>query len=399
MRDVDRIMEEIEETSLAVLTGEVMREAQPLARALFFLLRDRPQDDQMVVFRSLSERFPMLEGTEQQHHAVRSLRACLAGGGEISRASYKRWYDAEPTPNSWSSPWQVGEAFDTWQDARAAAGDPKLDPVALRSIRTYGFEFNDCDDAVRLWASENEGDYSHNGYEAWARKERAKANPRLQGRIPKVAETLLRHLEAADWPSLLAQYGWLSHFAASWANSKGRVRMPMGRDELYETPRLLQWVRRASQEHGPFMTPTRYQAFADAHNLEMIEGPVFDPAPASKTISERFDGIWPRALFAAGLISAEQAAELVTASGDEFSDEEVWDAMSEAMVKGKLGPKMSPAAFDAYREERRYEMVADGRRPKFPSASTAIKRNGKWVTARERALQRGAAGHVEGLAA
>jgi hypothetical protein len=122
------------------------------------------------------------------------------------------------------------------------------------------------------------------------------------------------------------------------------------------------------------LTVRAYTRWRDSQLSDARRQGVWRPVPEWKIIRDRFDS-WPKALVAAGLISAETAAQYHRGQGQRVPDEHIAKWLCAAAVA--LGPNMTGFAYRRWRQKQ-----IDSQTAGYPPSQRVLQlRFGKWSAA------------------
>lgn len=140
----------------------------PLARAIFRVLRDQPEADRGLVYAALVD----WDDTASIEIEVEALRACMSDLGKPpSRRDYDDWRGRDGRPKEVPSSTAIRSACGSWTKALSLAGVATAPDVLARRLGSRGREFSHAQliSALKLFAAENpETRRTARRYREWA---------------------------------------------------------------------------------------------------------------------------------------------------------------------------------------------------------------------------------------
>ena len=366
--------------------------SDPLAKALFRVLRPRSRADRQFVYRALAARLGhgAVRNPERVQNAVNALAICMhdAGGKAPSRRSYDDWRSGQERPDEWPSSTAIRNTFgNSWARALDALGvAPAPDVVARRLLVIgQGYEREELLDAIRTCVEDlKPRRLTWEAYRRWARDELTRDKTR---RLPLAGRTIKRL--CGSWADAVTAAGY-----PELTQQLGRRQRPRG--PSYDEAAMLEYLRWASRDCGrAAITIGDYQRWRQngQSQAEARGEVVFLPGPDA--FSRRF-GSWPKSLLEAGLTSAGEERLARQKGSRRLADEELLDAVCQAWQAAgapsdKGQAKLSAADYKRW-VARQIRALPSGRH-KPPSHELLVKRLGPWEKvlemARERSRQEG----------
>jgi hypothetical protein len=293
----------------------------PLARSMYLVLRDLPENDRRFVYRVLASRLSadQAENPERVELALHALRMCMLDIDRApSRRSYDEWRKKQERPDDWPSATTIRNTFaGSWAKAMDALGvEPAPDVLARRLLdRGKSYSRRQMTDAVGacVEAIRPKRRLTWNRYRTWAGKELQKPDRALT-RIPLSVKPFID--EFGSWGEAIAAAGFPELTAAAHPDQPGLH----GPATAYTEERQLATLRQAACDlrgrttRGPGTPPggdraPSMPAYAEWRKTKLDdlrdEGQVAF-IPSAQTIQRTF-GSWSSALHKAGLMTAEQA--------------------------------------------------------------------------------------------
>ncbi|MGH2911742.1 MAG: hypothetical protein ACRDJ3_04625 [Solirubrobacteraceae bacterium] len=344
---------------------ESRRTVDPLAMALFSVVRDLPASERRVLLSVIDGRLHSVIG-ERSRLALEVLRRCESETQEtVSKRRYERWRESHPERASLPSSTYVSNSLGgSWARAMDAAGvTPSVEHSTFRWHR-HGPAPSDEEVLVELrrCAQELRVDFTFGEYRAWALEQRAE-DPSRRGLLISPS-TFITRFESFSQARL-----------AAGLPEPRRYRGPRGNHREYTHEAcitVLQAVARLAQTKP--LTVSAYTRWRDSQLADARRQGVWRPVPEWKIIRDRFES-WPRALVAAGLISAETAAQYHRGQGQRVPDEHIAKWLCAAAAE--LGPNMTGFAYRRWRQRQ-----IDSQTAGYPPSQRVLQlRFGKWSTA------------------
>lgn len=345
----------------------------PLAMALFGVVKELPAAEQRGVLRAIDDRLrdvcrartrlalEMLQRAEQEIEQMVSQRP-----GERRRTVHPERYVLLG-----SSTHVTGDPRGSWVPPRDASHvalavnveDTTLDrhhPAPEPSDEEVLEEFRRCAREVRV-------DFSFEEYRVWALAQRA-MSPERRGLVTDRVDIIRRF---GNFPRACFVAG-LGHPAIH--------RSTRGGQSKYTFDACVNAVQAAAREIGTtgIRSASEYMRWRTTQLEDAQRRGERRLIPGWKVISDRF-GTWPRAIAAVGLISPQEAADYCCSPYRRASDAHVarWLCVAATI----LGPRMTG---DAYREWRQ-QQIDDPKAGYPPSQRLVEQRFGGWATAAQSA--------------
>lgn len=345
------------------------RGTDPLALALFGLLRDLGEEDLRLVLGAL-------DGARSRVRGERVALVASAIGwyrsesrAPLSKRRFTAWRREHPDRASIPSATFVENTFGGWAKAMDALGvRPAADHRArrLRSLGTRPSNDQVLADLGRCGAELGLRRLRFSDYRRWALdQERAGRGPEALLVSPNTFSSRFGSFPRA----LLA------------AGLEPAGRGPSGRTSDHTRERLIACLREAAgaRRGSGALTIADYERWR-AERIEHARGAgEWLAVPGTHAIRRRF-GSWPGALAAAGLVSARRAAHNARGRGRQMSSEQIAAGLIDAARE--LGDRLSFAGYEHWRTAR----VRDLSRPRPPSRSLIHRKVGSWSRARGLAL-------------
>lgn len=357
--------------------------ASVLARSLYYALKDRSVQDQVLVYRALRER--LVDDVPEGARQVRALECVQTCATEMqdplpSKATYNHWRDHLVADRcEWLSDKAIRNAFaNSWTTMLSALGSAGQDAgaqrlVALRKYTPAGLlatiaAWHDSldDDAVSADAIKQEA------LHAWM-KERRVAGDRPDLELPSDNGIWVRHF--GGWFEALAAAGILSQRAGASRSTRGGLV-----DDATNTQRLLEDLVRARDDLKKVPSYTTFNAWVAREvnkGRERNEVLILHGAP----VYRKEFGSWPRALYAAGLID-EADMHRREAHATKYTDEQIFECLERHLRSEGLG--ISTPGYAAWQSKDRALRAEEGDSRPSPSERLLRKRFGS-LAAAERA--------------
>jgi hypothetical protein len=349
----------------AMENPESRRTVDPLAMALFGVARELPAAERRVLLSAIDGRLHGVRG-ERARLALEVLRRCEREIGQtVSKRRYERWREAHPERDTLPSSTYVANSLGgSWARAMDAAGvTPAVEHATLRWHR-QGPAPTDEEvlEELRRCAQELRVDFVFAEYRTWALAQRAE-NPGRRG--------LLIHAT-----SFIRRFGSFTQARiAAGLGESDRHRGPRGNHAEYTHEACVTFLRAAAREaRTRMLSVSDYQRWRAAQLEDARRRGAWRPIPDWKIPRDRF-GSWPRALAAAGLISAEEAAEYHRGQGQRVPDEHIAKWLCAAATA--LGPSMTGHSYKQWRQAQIKSHTGG-----YPPSLRVIQlRFGRWSTA------------------
>lgn len=344
---------------------ESRRTIDALAMALFGVVRELPASERRVLLSAIDGRLHGVGG-ERARLALEVLRRCEREIGQsVSKRRYERWREAHPERKMLPSSTYVANSLGgSWARAMDTAGvTPAVEHTTLRWHR-QGPAPTDEEilEELRCCARELRVDFAFGEYRAWALERRAE-NPSRRGLLIHPL-SFIRHFGSFAQARIAAGLG-----------ESGRHRGPRGSHAEYTSEACIAFLRAAAREaHTRMLGVADYTRWRSAQLEDARRRGIWRPIPEWKIPRDRF-GTWPRALAAAGLVSAEEAAEYHRGQGQRVPDEHIAKWLCAAAVA--LGPRMTGHAYKQWRQTQ-----IDSPTAGYPPSQRVLQlRFGRWSTA------------------
>ena len=353
------------------------RQADPLAKAIFGLLRYRTEADRRYVLFAARARI-VEAGTERTQLSLNALRICLADSdGRLSRGGYDSWRSAQATPSEWPSSEFIRNTFGTWRRAKDAAGADVVGDVLSWRLVSIGNRFSRQEilDGVTAYAATGQA-LTWSEYLNWAGDYMQRPDRELK----RVIRSMNRIRELfGSWGGCLAAAGLGERYLLERHGRFGA----MGRRHEGDPQRVIDWVRRAGEAtDGGRMSVKTYDAWVrDQRLVELERSQDYLTPPSSQTVS-RVLGSWAKALCLAGLISQEEAQQRRSRKGQWLTDDQLLGWLARALEE--VDPILIELQYERWRRSWIREHGLD--QPIPPSSTYLRRRLGGWPSARQRAL-------------
>lgn len=344
---------------------ESRRTVDPLAMALFDIVRDLPASERRVLLSAIDGRLHSVAG-ERARLALEVLRRCeLETKQTVSKRRYERWRECHPERAILPSSTYVANSLGgSWAKAMDAAGvTPSVEHATFRWHRQGP---SPSDEEVlaelRCCAQELRVDFTFGEYRAWALQQRAR-DPKRRGLLVSPT-TFINRFES------FAQ----ARLAAGLPESR-RHRGPRGNRGEYTREACITVLQAAARatESKP-LTVSAYTRWRTSRLEDARRRGVWRPVPEWKIIRDRF-GSWAKALAAAGIISAKTAAEYFRGQGQRVPDEHIAKWLCAAAAE--LAPNMTVFTYRRWRQAQ-----IDNKTRGYPPSQRVLQlRFGKWSIA------------------
>jgi hypothetical protein len=344
---------------------ESRRTVDTLAMALFGVVRELPAAERRVLLSAIDGRLHGVGG-ERARLALEVLRRCEQETQQtVSKRRYERWREKHPERTSLpSSTYVVNSLGGSWARAMDAAGvTPAVEHSTFRWHR-QGPTPSDKEvlGELRRCARELGVDFTFGAYREWALEQRA-ADPGRRGLLISPSTFIARFGSFAQ-----------ARLAAGLGES-GRHRGPRASHAEYSREACLTVLQAAARAaRGRMLTTGVYMRWRTDQLEDARRRGIWRPVPEWKIIRDRC-GSWPTALAAAGIISAEKAAEYYRGQGQRVPDEHI--ARWLCAAASELGPGMTGLTYRRWRQKQ-IDNPSAGRPP---SLRVLQLRFGRWTTA------------------
>lgn len=323
-----------------------------LAVAIFRVLRDRSDADRELVLRAL-EPASGQAGSEAEAICRAALRACSEElGRSPSRRAYDAWRDGLSVRAEQPSSSLIRTTFGSWPKALNAIDASPAANVLTRRLTSRGGQFSGQELIAGLRACAaalGKHDFTQAELLQWAREQR-RLDPRV--RIPTSANTFIRVF-------------------GSWREAKEAAGLQQEEQRLVPDIDFPQAVQVVANCLGERPTRNSYDRCVREQNRR---DSVY--LPVSATIVAHY-GAWADALFAAGLISENQAVERRRRRVGYLADDDVLQFVVTAI--SECGTPLTPTQYERWRRSQ------PGAAGSIPASKTIKMRFGSFDTATSRA--------------